>query len=387
MKRVAIPSIVVGLLISFVPIALVPARAQETRGKVSAALQPYVDSKTLAGAVTLVATKDRVLSHESVGFADIARMIAMPLDAIFWIASMTKPITGAALMMLVDEGKLTLDDPIEKFLPEFKGQWVIVEQDKDRVVLGKTKRLVTVRDVMNHTSGMPFSTALERPTIDVLPLKDAVRSYAITPLNSQPGTKYVYSNAGINTGGRIIEVVSGMPYDAFLDKRLFGPLGMKDTTFWPSEAQLKRLAKTYKPGKDKRGLEEMPIAHLRYPLSDRTRYASPGGGLFSTASDCGAFCQMIAAGGVYQGKRLLSEKAVKELTSRQTAPDIKTGYGVGWATTGDTFGHGGAYATNMTIDAKRGLITVYMVQHAGFPGNGAQAGGAFRKAADALATK
>jgi CubicO group peptidase (beta-lactamase class C family) len=258
MKRALSRSIGVSLLIAFIPIALVPARGQETKGKITSALQPYVDSKSLAGAVTLVATKDRVLTLESIGFADIAGMIAMPIDAIFWIASMTKPITGAALMMLVDEGKLTLDDPIEKFLPEFKGQWVIVEQDKDRMVLGKTKRPITVRDVMNHTSGMPFASIMEKPTIDVLPLKDAVRSYALTPLNSEPGSKYVYSNAGINTGGRIIEVVSGMPYDKFLDQRLFGPLGTKDTTFWPSEAQLKRLAKTYKPGKNKTGLEEMP---------------------------------------------------------------------------------------------------------------------------------
>src|SRR5262249_52130215 len=142
------------------------------------------------------------------------------------------------------------------------------------------------------------------------------------------GVKYVYSNAGINTGGRLIEVVSGMKYEDFLDKRLFGPLGMKDTTFWPTEAQLKRLAKTYKPGKT--GLEETPITALRYPLSDRTRYACPGGGLFSTASDCAAFCQMVAGGGVYKGKRYLSENAVKEMTGRQTAPDL-TGYGVGWA--------------------------------------------------------
>ncbi len=388
MKHLFSRSICLSLLIAFVPLALVPARGQETKGKISSALQPYVDSKSLAGAVTLVATKDRVLSLETVGFADIARMIAMPFDAIFWIASMTKPITGAALMMLVDEGKVNLDDPIEKFLPEFKGQWVVVEQGKDRLVLGKTKRQVTVRDVMNHTSGMPFASVMEKPTIDVLPLKDAVRSYAMTPLNSEPGTKYVYSNAGINTGGRIIEVVSGMPYDEFLDKRLFGPLGMKDTTFWPSEAQLKRLAKTYKPGKDKQGLEEAPITPLRYPLSDRTRYACPGGGLFSTATDCGVFCQMIAGGGVYNGKRLLSEAAVKELTSRQTAPDIKTGYGVGWATDGTTFGHGGAYATSMSIDSKHGLITVYMVQHSGgFPGNGGQALGAFRKTAEALYAK
>src|SRR5262249_17834565 len=154
------------------------------------------------------------------------------------------------LMLLVDEGKVKLDDPVEKYLPEFKGMWVIVEQDKDHILLKKPKRPPTVRDVMNHTSGLAFRSAMEQPTIDVLPLKDAVRSYTMTPLNSEPGTKYVYSNAGINVGGRIIEVVSGMSYEKFLDVRVFKPLDMKDTTFWPNEDQLKRLATTYKPGKD-----------------------------------------------------------------------------------------------------------------------------------------
>src|ERR1044072_2946922 len=123
MKRTLPRIIVLTLLLAFLPIALVPARAQDKKGKVSPALQPYIDNKTIAGAVVIVADKDNILTHESVGFLDLLAMLAMPLDALFWIASMTKPITGAALMMLVDEGKLKLDDPIEKYLPEFKGQW------------------------------------------------------------------------------------------------------------------------------------------------------------------------------------------------------------------------------------------------------------------------
>jgi CubicO group peptidase (beta-lactamase class C family) len=374
------------VLLAFLSIALAPARAQDKKGKVAAALQPHVDSRTIAGAVALVADKDEVLSHDAVGFADLARMLAMPLDAIFWIASMSKPITGSALLILVDEGKVKLDDPIEKYLPEFKGQWMIVEQDKDRMVLGKPKRLVTVRDVLNHTSGLPGRGAMEQPTYDALSLRDAVRSYALTPLNSEPGTKYVYSNPGINVAGRIIEVASGKDYEDFLNERLFNPLGMKDTTFWPSESQLKRLAKSYKPGKDKKGLEETKIFALSYPLSSTKRHPFPGGGLFSTASDIGIFGQMVLNGGVYKGKRYLSEAAVKEMTSKQTGADIKTGYGLGWASAGDTFGHGGAYATNLQIDSKRGLVTVFMVQHAG-GGNVGQALGAFRKAAEELSGK
>src|SRR5437870_7324941 len=139
-----------------------------------------------------------------------------------------------------------------------------------------------------------------------------------------------------------------MSYEDFMDKRLFGPLGMKDTTFWPSEAQVKRLAKSYKPNKDKTDLEETTVTALKYPLTDRkTRFPCPGGGLFSTASDCGVFCQMLLNGGVHKGKRILSEDAVKELSKRQTGSALKNSYGLGFAVDADGFGHGGAYATNM----------------------------------------
>ena len=385
MKRSMLSRCVPVVLIAACFLGLMPAPAQEKKIKSpAAAVQPFVDSGNVAGAVMLVAGKDKVYSLEAVGYADVAARRPMLVEMLFWIASMSKPITGAGLMILVDEGKVSLDDPVEKFLPEFKGQMVIVEQGKDRVVLAKPKRPITVRDVMNHTSGLPPKSAMENPTYDVLSLKDAVRSYALTPLNSEPGTKYVYSNAGINVGGRIIEVVSGMPYEEFMSKRLFDPLGMKDTTFWPSQEQLKRLAKTYKPGKDKTGLEESTIAALKYPLSDRKRHPFPGGGLFSTASDCVRFCQMVLNGGVYDGKRILSEAAVKTMTLNQVAEGVKAGYGVGWATSGASFGHGGAYATNMQIDSKRGLVTVFMVQHNGFPGNGGQSLQAFRKAAEQM---
>jgi CubicO group peptidase (beta-lactamase class C family) len=228
---------------------------------------------------------------------------------------------------------------------------------------------------------------MEKPTIDVLSLRDATRSYAMTPLLTEPGEVYNYSNAGINTAGRIIEIVSGMPYEVFMEKRLFGPLGMTDTTFWPNEAQLKRLAKTYTPGKNKTGLVEMPIKPLQYPLSDPRRHPCPAGGFFSTASDCGRLCQMLLNGGEWNGKRYLSEKALAEMTKRQTADSVKENRGIGWALGTGTYGHGGAYATNMTVDTKRGLVTVFMVQHAGFPGNGGQAQGAWRKAAEAMYAK
>lgn len=352
---------------------------------VAAKVKPFVDDGNLAGAVMLVANKDKTLDVEAVGWANIAASMKMPLDAIFWIASMSKPITAAALMMLVDEGKVKLDDPVEKYIPEFKNVVVIdekLEKGKTPTKFKKPSHPITVREVLSHTSGLPFKSPEENPTIDVLPLKDSVLSYTKHPLQADPGTAYSYSNAGINTAGRIIEIVSGMPYEEFLQKRLFDPLGMKDTTFWPNQEQMKRLATSYKPGKDKKGLEPTTIGQLKYPLTDKSnRYPCPGGGLFSTAQDCGLFCQMLLNRGEFQGKRILSESAVKELSTKQTGKEIKTNYGLGFSIDGDGFGHGGAYATNMHIDTKRGLVTVWMVQHAGFPGNGGQAQGAFRKAA------
>ena len=377
--RIHLAVLLLAALAVAAPVAVAedPAR---TKG-IAAALQPFVDSHSLAGAVTLVADKDKVLSLEAVGFADVAARKPLRTDALFWIASQSKSITAAALMMLVDEGKVKLDDPVEKYLPEFKGQQVAVKQGKE-TMLQQPKHAITVREILSHTSGLPFQSAQERPTLDKLTLRDAVQSYAKTPLLFEPGTAFHYSNAGINTAGRIIEVVSGMPYEEFLEKRLLEPLGMKDTTFWPSADQLKRLAKSYKPNKDKTNLEEITIGQLKYPLSDRTRQPMPAGGLFSTAADVGRFCQMVLNKGVFKGKRYLSEAAVKEMTSKQTGAAVKAGYGLGWSTGGGSFGHGGAYATNMTIDPKRGLIAVFMVQHAGFPGKGGQSHAAFRKAAE-----
>lgn len=355
-----------------------PAAADE--GKIAAALKPAVESQTLAGAVVLVADKEKTLCVETIGYADLDAQRPMQADNLFWIASQSKPITATALMMLVDAGKVELDDPVEKYLPEFKNQWLAVERDNEHLLLKKPSHPITVRNVLSHTSGLPFKSALEEPTLDRLPLAVGARSYAMTPLDFDPDGDWRYSNAGINTAGRVIEVVSDMAYADFLDQRLFQPLGMKDTTFWPNEEQLKRLAKSYQPTADKSGLEELPITQLQYPLNDRRRQPMPAGGLFSTAQDVGRFCQMILNGGQWEGKRYLSEAAVKAMTSRQTPAALKHSYGLGWATGGDSFGHGGAYATNMSIDPARGLITVFMVQHTGSPDVG-KLNGAFVAAA------
>jgi len=394
-RRIRLIGLLLGVLGEIV--MATPARhsAAESPMTIAAALQPFVDNNTLAGAVTLVASRDQVLSQEAVGYMDIAAKKPMQTDALFWIASQSKSMTATALMMLVDEGKVNVDDPVEKYLPEFKGQLMKIEyhaentmwQKSARPLLKRPAHPITVRNVLSHTSGLPFSSPLEQPTLDLLPLATRVRSYAMLPLEFEPDTKYSYSNAGINTAGRIIEVVSGMPYEQFMDQRLFQPLGMKDTTFWPNSQQVLRLAKSYKANEAKTDLEETTVTQLRYPLTDRTRQPMPAGGLFSTASDVARFCQMILNGGVLDGKRYLSEAAVKQMTSKQTPEAITTKYGFGWSTGDGEFGHGGAYATNMTIDTQHGLVFIWMVQHADFPGDGAKSRDAFMQAAKAAFAK
>jgi CubicO group peptidase (beta-lactamase class C family) len=349
---------------------------------INKALQPFLDRHELAGAVALVADKNQVLSHTAVGFANIDEQQPMRPDSLFWIASQSKPITATALMMLVDEGKVNVNDPVEKYLPEFRGQMVTVEKDDDHVLLRKPPHPITVKNILSHTSGLPFRSAIEVPTLDRLPLADRVRSYAMTPLEFAPDTKYQYSNAGINTAARIIEVVSGMSFEQFLDERLFKPLGMSDTTFWPNEAQAARVARSYKPGAENKGLEETTIGQVQYPLHDRVnRYPMPAGGLFSSAADMAKFYQMLANAGQLNGKRYLSEDAIQQMTSKQTPDGLATAYGFGFATGGERFGHGGAYSTNSYYDRKHGLILIWLVQHAGFPGEGGKAQDAFRGAA------
>jgi CubicO group peptidase (beta-lactamase class C family) len=353
-----------------------------TSPTVTAALQPFVDSHSLAGAVTLIADKDRIISLDAVGFADLAAHRPMTVDALFWVASQSKPITATAFMMLIDEGKVSLDDPVAKYLPEFGDLWVAVEHDNDHLLLKRPVHPITVREILSHTSGLPFASAMEQPALDTLPLSFRARSYAMTPLQFQPGTKYQYSNAGLNTAGRIIEVVSGEPYERFLQERLLDPLSMKDTTFWPTAKQLTRVATSYRPNDAKDDLQEITVGQLRYPLEDRTRHPVPAGGLFSTAQDLARFLRMVLNGGTLDGKRYLSEAAVKAMTSKQTPPAVPDGYGLGWGTDGTHFGHGGAFGTNMSIDSGRGIITVWLVQHAGYAGNGDRSQGAFQRAAE-----
>lgn len=360
---------------------LSPAIADYRPGRIAAALQPFVEQNTLAGAVTLVANKDKVLSLEAVGWADIDKKKAMQTDNVFWIASMSKAMTAAGLMILVDEGKVKLDDPVEKYLPEYAGQMLASKGEDGRFELKKPSQPITVRQILSHTSGMPFKSSIEQPVLDIYTLRERTVSYAVTPLQTEPGTAYQYSNAGINTAGMIIEKVSGMKYEDFMHDRLLEPLGMKDTTFWPDESQVARLAKSYRPTAAKDGLEEFTITQLTYPLTDTKRQCMPAGGYFSTAMDVSKFCRMLLNKGTLGSKRILSEEAVKQMTRVQSGEaktkDQLADYGFclkittreggeGTLSVG-SYGHGGAYATQMWVDPVRELVVIFMVQHGGFP--------------------
>ncbi len=380
-RQLHIAAMVLGAVVLAAIVVSNPTRAGLPPLNAAGKMHSFVDSHTLAGGVILVTSKEKVLSFDAFGFADIAANKPMKTDAVFWIASMSKPITAAALMMLVDEGRVSVDDPVEKFLPEFKGQMVIAEKDDDHVLLKKPAHPMTVKNLLTHTSGLTRSPLESH--IDSMGLRENVQSCALLPLKFEPGSKYEYS-VGINVAGRIVEVVSGMKFDEFLDQRLFKPLGMRDTTFWPSESQLQRLAKSYSPNKTMTFPDEVPIKPLTYPLSNRSRGVCPGGGLFSTASDIGAFGRMLLNGGTFDGKRILSEAAVKQMSSTQTGDLLingkdDMGYGFGISTvrkvrserdpmgTG-SFGHGGAYGTYLWLDPRRQLVMVLMIQHATFPG-------------------
>ena len=342
-------------------------------------VQAFVEDHTIAGAVTLVAHKGEIVSFEALGFADLEARKPMRLDSLFWIASMTKPITATAVLMLQDEGKLSVDDPVEKHLPEFKNQWLVESRTNDTMMLKRPARPITLRDLLTHTSGLADVPA-PRPNCS---LAELVMAYSQQPLKFAPGSRWEYCNSGINVLGRIVEVVSGDSFADFLQDRIFKPLGMKDTTFWPSTSQAKRLAKTYQPANDGKGLEPADIWFIKDNLGDRSRTPFPSGGLFSTAQDMWRFYQMALNGGTWNGKKIVSRESVELMTRTQTG-DLRTGFtdgmsfGYGWAVvkkpvgvtellSPGTFGHGGAYGTQGWVDPKKEMIFVLMIQRRNLP--------------------
>ncbi len=370
-------------LLAFTLHGSLPAKEAPARAVLAGALQPFVDDQTIAGAVAMVCSPEKVLALEMVGFSNLETQAPMRADAMFWIASMTKPMTSMALMMLVEEGKLNIEDPVEKYLPEFKGQMLVEEKTPDRVVLRKPAHPITIKNLLTHTSGLTSSLPTGGSALDTLTLRGAVVAYAISPLQFEPGSKWQYCNPGINTLGRLIEVASGKPYAEFMQERLFGPLGLKDTTFWPAKEQMKRLATSYKPNADKTGLESTTVTYLSEDLTDRSRMALPAGGIFSTAADLAKVYRMVLNGGTLNGHQFLRPETLALMTTNQTG-DLKVSFsdgmhmGLGFhivaTPTGVTeslspgsFGHGGAYGTQAWIDPVKKLAIVLLIQRAGLP--------------------
>jgi enterochelin esterase family protein len=338
------------------PATAPPSPAPDTH-LFASVFQPYVDAHTLAGAVFLVATREKVVDEEAVGYADLDAQKPISPDNEFWIASMSKPMTATALMMLVEAGKVNLDDPVEKYLPEFKGQLVKDPKGGPPVAPGHPP---LVRELLSHTSGLGGL-----PNVLQEPLAVRVQSFAKSTLENEPGTKFLYSNAGIDTVGRIVEVASGMPYEQFMQQRIFTPLGMNDTTFWPDAAQISRLAQAYKATPDDRGLAKS-LAPLVPPPGGPRYCAFPAGGIFSTAHDLLRFCRMYLQGGVLDGEHYLSEASIALMSQAHTTPSTGGSYGLGWmvAPHGEFF-HDGAFRTRMAVLPHEGLVEIFLVQQQG----------------------
>jgi CubicO group peptidase (beta-lactamase class C family) len=332
--------------------------------EVTAAMQPYLDQYKLAGVIGIVADRNGQVHYKNLlGYSDVEAKKPISEDNVFWIASMSKMFAGASIMMLVDEGKVSLDDPVTKFIPQLNKWMVVEEKDPAHVLLKPPVRPVTIRHLLSHTSGLTGMSELQQVTgADGTPLKARALSSVTGPLQWQPGDKYAYGNQGMNIAARVVEIVTGMPYEEFVQKRFFDPLGMSETTFWPSEAQIARLAGAYGPNKEKNGYSRGDIGFLTKPLSDRVRrFPEAAGGLFSTTHDIFRYGLMLANDGELDGKRYLSSAAMDELRKEQTGK-TKVNYSLGYHLRNGMFGHDGAYGTDLSVNPKTGMVAVFMVQ-------------------------
>jgi CubicO group peptidase (beta-lactamase class C family) len=337
--------------------------------RIAAWQQTQVDAGTFSGAVAVIARNGKVAYLRAVGFRDRAKTSPLRPDAIFWIASMSKPVTSVAAMMLVEEGKLDLAAPVHRYLPELKDMMVAVET-RDPVT-GKTdlvrepqKRATTVEDLLRHTAGLIFGiggSKLDQLTYKSLygsagvyrrdkTLADFVSALAKLPLAHQPGEVWEYGPA-VDVLSRVIEVASGQPFDQFLQTRLFKPLGMVDTGFYVPEAKLSRLVDPPVIG----GAPDSVTADVSKP----TRLFSGGGGLASTASDYLRFCQMLLNGGEFDGLRILSPETARRMSTNALPPDIRfAGFATGLVGPlgGSTWGLGFAIRNNAAFSAVPGSV-------------------------------
>ncbi len=357
---------------------------QDVLSQIPQRMKSFIDQQTVAGAVTLVAHGNDIVEFDTAGMADIEAGHPMRKDTIFQIMSMTKPVTATGIMMLAEEGKLALRDPVEQYLPEFRGLRVATTLGPDAARLSVPDHAITIRDLLAHTAGIqdyPGPPAIRdyAQTMSV-PLDEVVKQLAKQPLLFQPGTQWSYSSPGIEILGRIIEVCSGQKYEDFIAEHILRPLGMKDSFFYPPPDKISRIAMVYaqKDGK----LVRAPASILG---GDPAKYRhgsvfpAPGWGLYSTAEDLLHFYRMMLNDGVYEGRRYLSPFSVHVMTEPQTAGIHPVGwmrgsdYGLAWEVvtnplgelaghTKGTYGHGGAFGTQGWIDPTNDLISIMLIQ-------------------------
>ncbi len=353
-------------------------------------MQEVVDQGKVSGVVTLVARHGKVVHLDAVGKQDIEADKPMRTDSIFRIYSMTKPVTAVAMMILFEQGKWQLNDPVAKFIPEFKDLKVYAGTDAEgKPILEPQKHPMTMRELMSHTAGFTYGFFSNSPVDKMqlqanvldnnITLEEMIRRVAKLPLASQPGARWHYSIA-VDIQGYIVEKLSGMPFDEFLAKHIFEPLKMVDTGFYVPQEKLHRLAQVYNV--DQNGKLRVENGGFNRDYSKRPALLSGGGGLVSTAADYFRFCQMLLNGGTLDGVRILSPltvelmrtNAIGDLYAGLGGPGVK--FGLGFAITADpmasggyygegTYWWGGAAGTWFWIDPVRDLIVIGMIQHLG----------------------
>ena len=367
--------------------------SSERLDRIAGVVQHDIDNNRIAGAVTLVIRHGKIAYFKSQGMMDREAGKAMPTDAMFRICSMTKPITSVAVMMLYEEGKFLLDDPVSKYLPEFKNPKVLVKPAKGEPYTIPAKDEITIRDLLRHTSGLTYNwnedlgPMYEKANVASGLLQydgtigDNVRSLAALPLLFNPGDRFEYS-LSVDVLGRLVEVLSGKPLDEFFRTRIFEPLGMKDTYFYPPDNKVARLATAYTYYPEK-GLNRFPDTPIRegpfvysadYPTRGPKKLFSGGAGLVSTAMDYARFSQMMLDDGKVGNTRLLSRKSVELMTHDQLGkigPDQSFGLGFGIdgiktplkeLGTPGSYNWGGFFYTAFSIDPKEQMIVVFMAQ-------------------------
>jgi len=313
---------------------------------VRAYLQHSVDQRQVAGAVVVLQQHGKRVCEESVGFADLQTGRPISVDGIFMLASSSKPWAASAIMTMVDEGKLSLDDKVSKYFPEFQGS-------------------STIRQLMCHTSGIfgnAAAGAITKPIRNFeLNLKDAVPLILKTPLEYQPGTKFSYGGASFCVAGRIVEMLSGMEFDEYMKKVLLDPLDATETVYRSRKDLSERVPVMYR--KTASGLEPtkaiMDLPGKRGPRPDG--FILVPGGIYSTAHDCINFLQMHLNGGTFHGRRVLSEASVFEMRKKQTG-SLPNEYGLGWQIMNTGVEHGGAYGTQLFVDTKHDAVGAILIQ-------------------------